>query len=61
MNREEVIDLMVDVFSEINKSMALASGMEEAEVNKFIEQSTPSIHNALSAVYDVLLEKEIVK
>ncbi len=52
---------MVDVFSEINKSMALASGMEEAEVNKFIEQSTPSIHNALSAVYDVLLEKEIVK
>lgn len=52
---------MVDVFSEINKSMALSSGMEEAEVNKFIEQSTPSIHHALSAVYDVLAEKEIVK
>lgn len=61
MNREEVIDLMADVFSEINKSMALASGMEESEVNKFIEQSAPSIHHALSAVYDVLAEKELVK
>ena len=61
MNREEIIDLMTEVFSEINKSMALASGMEEAEVDKFIEQSTPSINHALGAVYDVLLEKELVK
>ena len=45
MNREETIDLMVEVFSEINKSMALASGMEETEVNNFMEQSTPSIHH----------------
>ena len=52
---------MTEVFNEINKSMALASGMEESEVNKFIEQSTPSINHALSAVYDVMLEKEIVK
>ena len=36
MNREEIIDLMTEVFSETNKSMALASGMEEAEVDKFI-------------------------
>jgi hypothetical protein len=61
MNREEIIDLMVEVFSEINKSMALASGMEETEVNNFMEQSTPSIHHALTAVYDVLAEKELVK
>ncbi len=52
---------MVEVFSEINKSMALASGMEEEEVNKFIEQSNPSIQHALTAVYDVLLEKELLK
>ena len=52
---------MVEVFSEINKSMALASGMEETEVNNFMEQSTPSIHHALTAVYDVLAEKELVK
>lgn len=61
MDREETINLMTEVFNEINKSMALASGMEESEVNKFIEQSTPSINHALSAVYDVMLEKEIVK
>ena len=52
---------MTEVFSETNKSMALASGMEESEVDKFIEQSTPSINHALTAVYDVLLEKEVVK
>lgn len=52
---------MTEVFSETNKSMALASGMEESEVDKFIEQSTPSINHAISAVYDVLLEKELVK
>jgi hypothetical protein len=61
MNREEIIDLMTEVFSETNRSMALTSGMEEVEVDKFIEQSTPSINHALSAVYDVLLEKELVK
>jgi hypothetical protein len=61
MDREQTIELMVEVFSEINKSMALASGMEEEEVNKFIEQSNPSIQHALTAVYDVLLEKELLK
>jgi hypothetical protein len=61
MDREQTIELMVEVFSEINKSMALASGMEEEEVNKFIEQSNPSIQHALAAVYDVLLEKELLK
>ena len=61
MSKEEAIAVMVETFIEINKSMALMSGMGEEEVSKFIEQSTPSIHNALSAVYDVLLEKEIVK
>lgn len=61
MDREQTIELMVEVFNEINKSMALASGMEEEEVNKFIEQSTPSIQHALTAVYDVLLEKELLK
>jgi hypothetical protein len=35
--------------------------MEESEVDKFIEQSTPSINHALTAVYDALLEKEVVK
>jgi len=61
MDREQTIELMVEVFSEINKSMALASGMEEEEVNKFIEQSNPSIQHALTAVYDVLVEKELLK
>lgn len=61
MDREQTIELMVEVFNEINKSMALASGMEEEEVNKFIEQSNPSIQHALTAVYDVLLEKELLK
>jgi hypothetical protein len=41
--------------------MALMSGMGEEEVSKFIEQSTPSIEHALTAVYEVMVEKDIIK
>lgn len=61
MSKEEAIAVMVETFIEINKSMALMSGMGEEEVAKFIEQSTPSIEHALTAVYEVMVEKDLVK
>lgn len=61
MNKEEVIAVMVETFVEINKSMALMSGMSEDEVAKFIEQSTPSIEHSLTAVYEALAEKDMIK
>jgi|688.fasta_scaffold00163_38 hypothetical protein len=61
MSKEEAIAVMVETFIEINKSMALMSGMGEEEVSKFIEQSTPSIEHALTAVYEVMVEKDIIK
>lgn len=61
MSKEEAIAVMVETFIEINKSMALMSGMGEEEVAKFIEQSTPSIEHALTGVYEVMVEKDLVK
>jgi len=61
MTKEEIIALMVETFSEVNKNMALMSGMPEDEVEKFTEQSKPSIEHTLTTVYDVLAEKELIK
>jgi hypothetical protein len=41
--------------------MAVMSGMAEEEADKFIEQSRPSIEHTLTSVYDVLVEKQIIK
>jgi hypothetical protein len=61
MSKEEAIAVMLETFVEINKSMALMSGMSEDEVAKFIEQSTPSIEHSLTAVYEAMVEKDIIK
>lgn len=61
MSKEEVVAIMVETFCEVNKSMALMSGMAEEEVAKFIEQSTPSIEHALTAVYEAMVQKDIIK
>ncbi len=61
MNKEEAIAVMLETFIEINKSMALMSGMPEEEVEKFIEQSTPSIEHSLTAVYEAMAERDLIK
>lgn len=61
MSKEEVIALMTETFCEVNKNMALMSGMAEEEANNFIEQSKPSIEHTLTTVYDVLVEKQVIK
>lgn len=61
MTKEEIIAIMVETFSDVNKNMALMSGMAEEEVENFIEQSKPSIEHSLTTVYEVLAEKELIK
>lgn len=61
MSKEEAIALMTETFCEINKSMALMSGMAEEEANNFIEQSKPSIEHSLTAVYEAMVQKDIIK
>ena len=60
MNKEEIVSIMTDTFCEVNKNMAIMSGMAEDEANKFIEQSKPSIEHALISVYDALDSKNII-
>ncbi len=61
MTKEEVVAVMVAKFNEVNKNMALMSGMSEEEADGFIEQSTPSIEHSMIAVYDALAEQNIVQ
>jgi hypothetical protein len=61
MSKEEIVAIMVETFCEVNKNMALMSGMAEEEADKFIEQSKPSIEHTLTSVYDVLVEKQAIK
>ena len=61
MTKEEIIAIMVETFSDVNKNMALMSGMAEEEVENFIEQSKPYIEHSLTTVYEVLAEKELIK
>ena len=43
MSKEEVIAIMVATFNEINKNMAVMSGMAEEDSYKYIKQNRPSI------------------
>jgi len=59
-NKENTVQLMSIAFQTKNKEMALASGMSEEDVNKFVETSTPSIMGMLDAVYDKLAESDLL-
>lgn len=59
-DKESVVDLMVKVFENANRFMALGSGMSEEEANKNIEQSRPSMIYFMSAIYDKLDENDII-
>ena len=61
MSKEEVLNIMLESFVNDNKMMAMGSGMAEEEIEKFMERSLPSIEYMLSNVYDLLVEKQIIK
>ena len=61
MTKEKVVELMLDTFQEINIKMAEQHGMNRDEIAKNLDQSSPSIQYMLAAVYDKLLEKNIIK
>jgi len=61
MTKNEVVDIMLNSFISVNRELAEQSGMEEEEISKFIESSKGSIEYMLNAVYDTLLEKNIIK
>jgi hypothetical protein len=60
MTRDQAVELMLESFNNDNRMMGAGSGMDEAEVEKFIEQSQPSLTYMLSNAYDKLAEKGLI-
>lgn len=61
MSKEESVALMLTTFQEINRMMATQAGMDEETINNNISQSNPSLEYMLSAVYDKMVESNLIK
>lgn len=61
MNREEVIQLMVDSVHNDNRKICKQNGMAEAEIEDSIAKSTQSINYMMNNIYTKLVDKGIIK
>lgn len=61
MNKQEVIDMMIESFKSDNFQMAIQFGMEEDEINEKFNNSKDSIRYMLSNIYDLLVTNSIIK
>lgn len=61
MSKDEVVQLMLDTFQEINYLMAVNTGMSDEEIKKNVEQSEGGLRYMLSACYDKLEQAELLK
>lgn len=61
MNKQEILDLMLDTFQHVNRVMAEQMGMDEETIQSNLDQSRPSIEYMLSEVYNVLVANGIIK
>lgn len=60
-NKESVVNLMVAIYENANKYMALMSGMTEEETEKRTLESRPAMQYFMSAIYDKLDENDLLK
>ena len=61
MNKEDMIDLMIDAFQIKNKELAANSGMTDEEAESQIQAMRGTIGFLLENVYDALLLKNLLK
>ena len=61
MNKEEIIDLMVDSLQSDNREICKQNGMPETEIEESIARSTQTINYMMNNIYTKLVEKEIIK
>jgi hypothetical protein len=61
MNKEEILKIMLQSFEDDNMTFCLQSGMEESEANEKMSQSRPTMKYFFNNMYDILLEKNIIK
>ena len=61
MNREEVIALMVESLHNDNRDICKQSGMTDAEIEESISKSSQAINYMMYNIYNVLIEKKVIK
>lgn len=59
-DKDSVVELMVRVFENANRFMAIGSGMSEEEADNNIQKARPSMTYFMSAIYDKLDENGII-
>lgn len=60
-DKESVVNLMVAVYENANKYMAVMSGMTEEETEQKTTEARPAMQYFMSAIYDKLDENDILK
>lgn len=60
-DKESVVNLMVAVYENANRYMAMMSGMTEEETEQKTVESRPAMQYFMSAIYDKLDENDLLK
>ena len=59
-SKESVVNLMLQVFNQLNRMASLQGGTSPEDTEKMIEQSQPSLNYILGMVYDKLDENNLL-
>lgn len=60
MNKEEVIQLMLESINSDNKELCLKNGMSEADTDAQIAQSQPTLTFMFGNIYDKLKANNVI-
>lgn len=60
MQKDEAVKFIYDRFQEENKALGLSAGMDEAELDNLIQQSSISLMYMFSNVYDRMVEAGLI-
>lgn len=60
MNKEEIIDLMLESINSDNRDICRNSGMSDEETNTQVEQSQPALTFMVSNMYQKLKESGVI-
>jgi hypothetical protein len=61
MNKNEVIQRMVDIAEEFNLQAMRQAELPEDQINQMIEQVRPQLYTIQGEIYTVLLKEGVIK
>jgi hypothetical protein len=61
MNKNEIIQRMVDIAEEFNLQAMTQAGLPEDQIKQMIEQVRPQLYSIQGEIYSVLFKEGIIK